>query len=79
MTYYERVEPGKAEMIARGRPPRTLAVRLQLPLETPNGTGSRATCCQIRFRSLGGREEASAWQELEVEGLPTVRALRALL
>ena len=63
MTYYERVEPGKAEMIARGRPPRpstrshlsticrrTLGVRLKLPLDMPNGTGSQRLRLRARSR-----------------------------
>ncbi|CAJ1458142.1 unnamed protein product [Effrenium voratum] len=69
VTVYERVEPPITEMLALGRPPRTLAVRLQIPLDMPEGTGSRATSCQIRFRSMGRDEDASQWEELAAQSL----------
>ncbi|CAK9030474.1 Copia protein [Durusdinium trenchii] len=72
VTVFERiVEPGPVEMIAKGQPPRTLAVLLTLPLDMPLGTGGRATCCQIRFRPMGRDGDPSKWEELDVQSLPT--------
>lgn len=74
VTVYERVEPGRVEMIAKGEPcPRTLGAKLHIPLGTPMATGSRATCCQIRFRAMGG--EDSNWKDLEVQSLPESSAI----
>lgn len=74
VTVYERVEPpGTLEMVSKGDPPRTLGVQLQIPLDMPKGTGSRASCCQIRFRTMG-REE-SDYKELQPQSLPESGAI----
>jgi len=73
VTVYERVEVGTLEMVSKGDPPRTLGVQLQIPLDMPKGTGSRASCCQIRFRTMG-REE-SDYKELQPQSLPESGAI----
>eukprot|EP00929_Paragymnodinium_shiwhaense_P109614 TRINITY_DN7608_c0_g1_i3.p1 TRINITY_DN7608_c0_g1~~TRINITY_DN7608_c0_g1_i3.p1 ORF type:complete len:1032 (-),score=256.57 TRINITY_DN7608_c0_g1_i3:107-3037(-) len=54
VTIYEALSPAPpAEMVALGRGiPRTLGVKLKLPLATTPGAQARATLCQVRFRAL---------------------------
>ncbi|CAE7629147.1 GIP [Symbiodinium pilosum] len=63
---YERLEPCRGEMVALGAIPKTLGIRLRIPL-SDRSTSRLAALLQLRFRRIG--HEASSWEELPAEGL----------